>query len=149
MLIQRGERSGESGRVTAIMNASPPSNDKTPNAEMRMSKANTSKFEFRLELARLPPMSEELKNRTKNSLSPSWAVCWLPQTIETRHAIGQGIRSSSSLQPHRSACVESRKLTHSKWKCRGEADKSGLLARNVRDIAELRHLKIDARARPS
>lgn len=51
-------------------------------------------------------MSEELKTRTKKFALDVIALCaGLPQALETRHAIGQVIRSSSSVAAnYRSAC---------------------------------------------
>lgn len=51
-------------------------------------------------------MSEELKNRTKKfALDVIELAVGVPQVVETRHAIGQVIRSSSSVAAnYRSAC---------------------------------------------
>ncbi len=94
-------------------------------------------------------MSEELKKRTKQfALDVIALSAGLPQVIETRHAIGQVIRSSSSVAAnYRSACRGKSKpdFISKLGTVEEEADESGFWLEMLRDIAELRHLKIDAR----
>ena len=95
-------------------------------------------------------MSEELKNRTKKFALDVIGLCaGLPHTLETRHAIGQVIRSSSSVAAnYRSACRGKSKADFiaKLGTVEEEADESGFWLEMLRDIAELRHLKSDARA---
>jgi four helix bundle protein len=95
-------------------------------------------------------MSEELKNRTERFALAVIGLCTgLPQTVETLHAIGQVIRSSSSVAAnYRSACRGKSKADFiaKLGTVEEEADESGFWLEMLRDIAELRHLKIDARA---
>jgi four helix bundle protein len=95
-------------------------------------------------------MSEELKNRTKKFALDVIGLCaGLAHTLETRHAIGQVIRSSSSVAAnYRSACRGKSKADFiaELGTVEEEADESGFWLEMLRDIAELRHLKIDARA---
>ena len=95
-------------------------------------------------------MSDELKNRTKKFALAVIGLCaGLPQTVETRHAIGQVIRSSSSVAAnYRSACRGKSKADFiaKLGTVEEEADESGFWLEMLRDIAELRHLKVDARA---
>ena len=95
-------------------------------------------------------MSEELKNRTKKFALDMIGLCaGLPHTLETRHAIGQVIRSSSSVAAnYRSACRGKSKADFiaKLGTVEEEADESGFWLEMLRAIAELRHLKIDARA---
>ncbi|MGI8820036.1 MAG: four helix bundle protein [Chthoniobacterales bacterium] len=94
-------------------------------------------------------MSEELKKRTKQFALDVISICAeLPQALETRHAIGQVIRSSSSVAAnYRSACRGKSKpdFISKLGTVEEEADESGFWLEMLRDIAELRHLKIDAR----
>jgi four helix bundle protein len=95
-------------------------------------------------------MSEELKNRTKKFALDVIGLCagW-PQTVETRHAIGQVIRSSSSVAAnYRSACRGKSKADFiaKLGTVEEEADESGFWLEMLRDIAELRHLKINGHA---
>ena len=94
-------------------------------------------------------MSEELKERTKKFALDVVGLCaGLPQLLETRHAIGQVIRSSSSVAAnYRSACRgKSRPDFISKLgTVEEEADETGFWLEMLSDIAQLRHLKIDAR----
>jgi four helix bundle protein len=94
-------------------------------------------------------MSEELKKRTKKFALDVIGLCaGMPHVLETRHAIGQVIRSSSSVAAnYRSAC-------RGKWKAdfisklgtvEEEADESGFWLEMLRDITSLRHLKIEIR----
>jgi four helix bundle protein len=72
-----------------------------------------------------------------------------PQTVETRHPIGQVIRSSSSVAAnYRSACRGKSKADFiaKLGTVEEEADESGFWLEMLRDIAELRHLKIDPSA---
>ena len=69
--------------------------------------------------------------------------------METRHAIGQLIRSSSSVAAnYRSACRGKSKADFiaKLGTVEEEADESGFWLEMLRDIAELRQLKIDASA---
>src|SRR6267143_6401057 len=95
-------------------------------------------------------MSEELKNRTKKFALDVIGLCaGLPYVVETRHAIGQVIRSSSSVAAnYRSACRGKSKADFiaKLGTVEEEADESGFWLEMLRDIAELRHLKIEARA---
>ena len=94
-------------------------------------------------------MSEELKKRTKRFALDVISVCaGLPQALETRHAIGQVIRSSSSVAAnYRSACrgKSKRDFISKLGTVEEEADESGFWLEMLRAIAELRNMKIDAR----
>ena len=94
-------------------------------------------------------MSEQLKNRTKKfALDVVLLYAGFPYVIETRHAIGQVIRSSSSVAAnYRSACRGKSKadFISKLGTVEEEADESGFWLEMLRDIAELRHLKIDPR----
>src|SRR5438105_10728319 len=94
-------------------------------------------------------MSDELKNRTKKFALDVIGLCsGLPHTLETRHAIGQVIRSSSSVAAnYRSACRGKSKADFiaKLGIVEEEADESGFWLEMLCDIAELRHLPIDAR----
>ena len=94
-------------------------------------------------------MSQELKNRTKKFALDVIGLCaGLPHLPETRHAIDQLIRSSSSVAAnYRSACRGKSKADFiaKLGIVEEEADESGFWLEMLRDIAELRHLKIDAR----
>ena len=94
-------------------------------------------------------MSEQLKNRTKKFALDVVVLCaGLPYVVETRHAIGQVIRSSSSVAAnYRSACRGKSKadFISKLGTVEEEADESGFWLEMLRDIAELRHLKIDPR----
>ena len=94
-------------------------------------------------------MSEELKKRTKKfALDVIELAAGLPQVLETRHAIGQVIRSSSSVAAnYRSACRGKSKADFiaKLGTVEEEADETGFWLEMVRDIASLRHLKIDVR----
>ena len=112
-------------------------------------------------------MSEELKTRTKKFALDVIALCaGLPQALETRHAIGQVIRSSSSVAAnYRSACRGKSKpdFISKLGTVEEEADESGFWLEMLRGIFELqtsrselrtpvralradvRHLKIDVR----
>ncbi len=94
-------------------------------------------------------MSEELKNRTKKFALDVIVVCaaW-PQVLETRHAIGQVVRSSSSIAAnYRAACRGKSKadFISKLGTVEEEADETGFWLEMLRDIAQLRHLKVDAR----
>ena len=93
-------------------------------------------------------MSEQLKNRTKKFALDVVLLCaGFPSVIETRHAIGQVIRSSSSVAAnYRSACRGKSKadFISKLGTVEEEADESGFWLEMLRDIAELRHLKIEA-----
>ena len=94
-------------------------------------------------------MSEELKKRTKKFALDVIGLCaGLPQVLETRHAIGQVIRSSSSVAANsRSACRGKSKadFISKLGTVEEEADESGFWLEMLRDIAALRQLKIDIR----
>jgi four helix bundle protein len=94
-------------------------------------------------------MSEELKTRTKKFAIDVIATCaGVPQLAETRHAIGQVIRSSSSVAAnYRSACRGKSKadFISKLGTVEEEADESGFWLEMLRDIVQLRNLKIDLR----
>lgn len=87
-------------------------------------------------------MSEELKKRTKKFALDLIKLCSvLPQTLETRHAIGQVIRASSSTAAnYRSACRAKSKadFISKLGTVEEEADESGFWLEMLRDILELR-----------
>jgi four helix bundle protein len=95
-------------------------------------------------------MSDELKTRTKKFALDVIALCaGVPQALETRHAIGQVIRSSSSVAAnYRSACRGKSKpdFISKLGTVEEEADESGFWLEMLRDIVQLRRLKIDAHA---
>jgi len=94
-------------------------------------------------------MSEELKKRTKKFALDVIGLCaGLPQVLETRHAIGQVIRSSSSVAAnYRSACRGKSKadFISKLGTVEEEADESGFWLEMLRDIGALRQLKSDVR----
>ena len=94
-------------------------------------------------------MSEELKKRTKKFAVDVIALCaGFPQVLETRHAIGQVIRSSSSVAAnYRSACRGKSKadFISKLGTVEEEADESGFWLEMLRDIASLPQLKLDVR----
>ena len=94
-------------------------------------------------------MSEQLKKRTKKFALDVILLCaGLPYVIETRHAIGQVIRSSSSIAAnYRSACRGKSKadFISKLGTVEEEADEAGFWLGMLRDIVQLRHLKIDVR----
>ena len=94
-------------------------------------------------------MSEELKARTKKFALDVISLCaGFPQALETRHAIGQVIRSSSSVAAnYRSACRGKSKadFISKLGTVEEEADETGFWLEMLRDIAQLRDLKIDPR----
>jgi four helix bundle protein len=94
-------------------------------------------------------MSEELKKRTKKFALETIALCarW-PVLLETRHVLGQAIRSSSSVAAnYRSACRGKSKadFISKLGTVEEEADETGFWLEMLRDIAQLRDLKLDAR----
>src|SRR5437868_206825 len=93
-------------------------------------------------------MSEELKARTKKFALDVISMCAdMPRVLETGHAIGQVIRSSSSVAAnYRSACRGKSKadFISKLGTVEEEADESSFWLEMLRDIAELRHLKIEA-----
>ena len=95
-------------------------------------------------------MSEDLKKRTKIFALDVIGLCaGLPHVLETRHAIGQVIRSSSSVAAnYRSACRGKSKadFISKLGTVEEEADESGFWLEMLRDIAQLRRLKIEAQA---
>src|SRR5438874_8822389 len=92
-------------------------------------------------------MSEQLKNRTKKFALDVVVLCaGFPYVIETRHALGQIIRSSSSVAAnYRSACRGKSKADFiaKLGTVEEEADESGFWLEMLRDIATLRDLKIE------
>jgi four helix bundle protein len=84
-------------------------------------------------------MSEELKRRTKKFALDVIKVCHnLPQTFETRHAISQIIRSSSSVAAnYRSACRGKSKadFISKLGTVEEEADESGFWLEMLREIS--------------
>jgi four helix bundle protein len=86
-------------------------------------------------------MSDELKNRTKRFALDVIGLCsGLPHTLETRHAIGQVIRSSSSVAAnYRSACRGKSKADFiaKLGTVEEEADESGFWLEMLGDICEL------------
>lgn len=94
-------------------------------------------------------MSEELKKRTKKFALDVIGLCaGLPQVLKTRHAIGQVIRSSSSVVAnYRSACRGKSKadFISKLGTVEEEADETGFWLEMLRDIASLRHSKLDVR----
>src|SRR5438046_1494451 len=93
-------------------------------------------------------MSEQVKNRTKKVALDVVVLCaGFPYVIEARHALGQVIRSSSSVAAnYRSACRGKSKadFISKLGTVEEEADESGFWLEMLRDIAELGHLKIEA-----
>ena len=87
-------------------------------------------------------MSKQLKNRTKKFALDVVVLCaGLPYVVETRHAIGQVIRSSSSVAAnYRSACRGKSKadFISKLGTVEEEADESGFWLEMLRDILELR-----------
>lgn len=94
-------------------------------------------------------MSEELKNRTKKfALAVIGLSAGLPQTVETRNAIGQVIRSASSVAANYRSAYRGKSKADFIAKLgtvEEKADESGFWLEMLRDIAELRHLEVDAR----
>ncbi|MHB9008548.1 MAG: four helix bundle protein [Limisphaerales bacterium] len=92
-------------------------------------------------------MSEELKKRTKKFALDLIKLCsGLPQTLETRHAIGQVIRSSSSpAANYRSACRAKSKddFISKLGTVEEEADESGFWLEMLRDISQLGIVKFE------
>ena len=92
-------------------------------------------------------MSEELKKRTKNfALDVIDLATSLPHVLETRHAIGQVIRSSSSVAAnYRSACRGKSKadFISKLGTVEEEADETGFWLEMLRDIGQ-RRLKLEA-----
>ena len=97
-------------------------------------------------------MSEELKKRTKKFALNVIKLCsGLPQTLETRHAIGQVIRSSSSTAAnYRSACRAKSKadFISKLGTVEEEADESGFWLEMLRDISQLGIVKFEPRCFP-
>ena len=95
-------------------------------------------------------MSEELKKLTKNfALDVIELATGLPHVLETRHAIGQVIRSSSSVAPnYRSACRGKSKadFISKLGTVEEEADETGFWLEMLRDIGRRRRLKLEAQA---
>jgi four helix bundle protein len=97
-------------------------------------------------------MSEELKKRTKKFALDVIKLCsGLPQSLETRHAIGQVIRSSSSTTAnYRSACRAKSKadFISKLGTVEEEADESGFWLEMLRDISQLRVVKFEPQSLP-
>ena len=95
-------------------------------------------------------MSEELKKRTKNfALDVIDLATSLPHVLETRHAIGQVIRSSSSVAAnYRSACRGKSKadFISKLGTVEEEADETGFWLEMLRDIGRRRQLNLEAQA---
>jgi len=98
-------------------------------------------------------MSEELKNRTKKFAPDVTPLCaGFPQVLETRHAIGQIIRSSSSVAANsRSACRGKSKadFISKLGTVEKEADESGFRLEMLRAIDELQTSKSELRTSAS
>ena len=94
-------------------------------------------------------MSEELKRRTKTFALDVIKLCAaLPKTLETRHAISQVIRSSSSVAAnYRAACRgKSRADFIAKLGIvEEEADESAFWLEMIRDLSLIRHSNLDMR----
>ncbi len=92
-------------------------------------------------------MSEELKNRTKKFALDVIKLCsGLPQTLETRHAIGQVIRSSNSTAAnYRSACRAKSKayFIPKLGTVEEEADESGFWLEMLSDISQFGIVKFE------
>ncbi len=97
-------------------------------------------------------MSEELKKRTKKLALDVIKLCsGLQQTLETRHAIGQVIRSSSSTAAnYRSACRAKSKadFISKLGTVEEEADESGFWLEMLRDISQLGIVKFEPQSFP-
>ena len=97
-------------------------------------------------------MSNELKSRTKKFALDVIRLCaHLPQTLETRHAIGQVIRSSSSVAAnYRSACRGKSKadFISKLGTVEEEADESGFWLEMLLDISQLGVVKFTAESLP-
>ena len=97
-------------------------------------------------------MSEELKKRTKKFALDVIKLCsGLPLTLETRHAIGQLIRSSSSTAAnYRSACRAKSKadFISKLGTVEEEADESGFWLEMLRDISQLGVVKFEPQCFP-
>ena len=97
-------------------------------------------------------MSEELKKRTKKFALDVIKLCsGLPQKLETRHAIGQVIRSSSSTAAnYRSACRAKSKadFISKLGTVEEEADESGFWLEMLRDISQLGIVKFKPQCVP-
>src|SRR5438876_11018206 len=95
-------------------------------------------------------MSEQLKNRTKKFALDVVLLCaGFPYVIETRHAIGQVIRSSSSVAAnYRSACRGKSKadFISKLGTVEEEADESGFCLEMLLDIFRLRSAKSELRS---
>ncbi len=95
-------------------------------------------------------MSEELKKQTKKfAVDVIELAIGLPLALETRHAIGQVIRSSSSVAAnYRSACRGKSKadFISKLGTVEEEADETGFWLEMLRDIGQRRRLKLEAQA---
>jgi four helix bundle protein len=95
-------------------------------------------------------MSEELKWRTKTFALDVIKLCSrLPQTRETRHVVGQVIRSSSSTAAkYRSACRAKLKsdFISKLGTVEEEADESGFWLEMLRHLAQLCVAEFDAQS---
>ena len=94
-------------------------------------------------------MSEELKRRTRKFALDVLKLCsGLPDARETRHVIGQVIRSSSSTAAnYRSACRAKSKadFISKLGTVEEEADESGFRLEMLRDISQLGIVKFESR----
>lgn len=97
-------------------------------------------------------MSEELKSRTKKFALEVIKLCaGLPQTLETKHAIGKVIRSSSSVGAnYRSACRAKSKadFISKLGTVEEEADESGFWLEMLLDISQLGIVKFPLESLP-
>src|SRR5436309_15794125 len=98
-------------------------------------------------------MSEQLKNRTKKFALDVVVLCAvLPYVVETRHAIGQVIRASSSVAAnYRSACRAKSKadFISKLGTVEEEADESGFWLEMLHDISQLGIIKFEPRSLPA
>ena len=98
-------------------------------------------------------MSEELKKQTRKFALDVIALCaGFPQVLETRHAVGQIIRSSSSAAAnYRSECRGKSKadFISKLGTVEEEADESGFWLETLRDIYELQTPKSEWRTAAS
>ena len=94
-------------------------------------------------------MSEQLKNRTKKFALDVVVLCaGFPYVIETRHALGQVLRSSSSVAANYRSAFRGKSKADFISKLgtvEEEADESGFWLEMLRDMARVRHLELDVR----
>jgi four helix bundle protein len=112
---------------------------RTPNFECRNDQQSETNSECGISNG--AEMSQELKNRTKKFALDVIGLCaGLPHLPETRHAIDQLIRSSSSVAAnYRSACRGKSKADFiaKLGIVEEEADESGFWLEMLRDVCEL------------